>query len=298
MIFRDSETVVRRPLVNTDARQFSRRIGLPFRSILPRAIAAFSATCFSAMAADNTEGAEDLAMQLSNPVASLVSVPIQTNYDHDIGPVHAGERLTINIQPVIPFTLNEDWIAISRTIVPIVSQSDVFPTSGNQFGLGDIVQSVFFSPALPTSSGIIWGGGPVFLLPTATDELLGAKKWGIGPTIVILRQQGPWTVGGLANHIWSVAGNDHRPDVNSTLIQPFVSYTTAEAWSFSLNTESTYNWKTEEWSVPVTAGISKLMLFGRRPVSLSVAVRYWADSSASGPEGVGLRFGLTLLYPR
>jgi hypothetical protein len=164
-----------------------------------------------------------LAQKLANPVAALISVPFQFNYDNGIGPADDGSRSVLNNQPVIPFSFGEDWNIISRTIVPLVDQSDIFPGAGSQTGLGDTVQSLFLSPKAPTTGGIIWGVGPVFLLPTATDDLLGAGKWGIGPTGVVLRQQGPWTMDGLANHIWSVAGDEYRADVSQSFLQPFVS---------------------------------------------------------------------------
>jgi hypothetical protein len=160
------------------------------------------------------------------------------------------------------------------------------------------LQSLFLSPAAPTSGGIIWGVGPVFLLPTATDELLGAEKFGLGPTGVALKQIGPWTVGALANHIWSVAGDDGRRDVNATFLQPFLSYTTRDAWTASLNTEASYDWKAEQWSVPINLSLSKLVRFGTQPVSLFGGLRYWAESPESGPEGLGARFGMTLLFPK
>jgi hypothetical protein len=195
--------------------------------------------------------AADLAKKLSNPVASLISVPFQFNFDRGYGPTDDGERYVLNIQPVIPISISDDWNLISRTIIPIVHQDDLFPGAGDQTGLGDIVQSFFFSPKEPTSGGLIWGVGPVFLLPTATDDLLGAEKFGIGPTIVLLKQDSGWTYGILANHIWSVAGDDSRTDVNATFLQPFLSYTTHDAWTFTLNTESTYDWEGEQWSVPI-----------------------------------------------
>lgn len=255
--------------------------------------AAFAAAPGAARAAD-----EDLAQQLANPVASLISVPFQFNYDDGIGPGGDGSRLLLNFQPVIPFSLGEDWNLISRTIVPIVDQSDIFPGAGSQTGLGDTVLSLFLSPKAPTAGGIIWGVGPVFLLPTATDDLLGTGKWGIGPTGVVLMQQGPWTVGGLANHIWSVAGDKDRADINRTFLQPFASFTTPDAWTFTLQTETTYNWETEEWAVPVNVVASKVMTVGDQPVSFFGGLRYWAQSSDGGPEGWGLRFGATLLFPR
>jgi hypothetical protein len=168
------------------------------------------------------DNAQDLAKKLSNPIASLISVPFQFNYDTGYGP-NDGDKAYVNIQPVIPFTLNDDWNLISRTIVPIAYQNDIAGPSGDQFGLGDISQSLFFSPSKPTANGIIWGVGPVLLLPTATDDLLGGGKWGAGPTAVVLTQRGPWTIGMLANHIWSFAGDDDRSDINSTFLQPFVS---------------------------------------------------------------------------
>jgi hypothetical protein len=243
------------------------------------------------------QDAEELAKKLSNPVASLISVPLQYNYDKDIGSAD-GHKSYINVQPVVPFSISEDWNLISRTIVPLVDQKDIAGQSGSQSGVGDVVQSLFFSPKVPTAGGIIWGAGPVFLLPTATDDLLGAKKWGLGPTGVVLTQRGAWTVGALANHIWSVGGDSNRADISATFVQPFLNYTTKTATTFGLNTESTYDWKSERWSVPINATVSQVLKIGDQPVSVGAGVRYWADSPASGPQGWGARVVVTFLFPK
>ena len=241
---------------------------------------------------------EKLAKQLANPIASLISVPIQSNVDWNIGPADDGYRITTNIQPVIPIALNDDWNVISRTILPVVYQDEIFPGAGDQFGLGDVVQSLFFSPSAPTANGIIWGVGPVFLFPTGTDPQLGAEKWGAGPTAVALTQRGPWTIGGLTNHIWSFAGDSSRADVNSTFVQPFVTYTTPDAVSYALTSESSYNWTTDTWSVPVNFTVTKVTKIGDQLVSIGGGVGYWLTSPASGPEGFRARAQLTFLFPK
>lgn len=241
---------------------------------------------------------QDLAKKLANPIASLISVPFQFNYDQGLGPDGDGNRVLLNFQPVIPISINDDWNLISRTIVPIVWQDDVIPGAGSEFGLGNTVQSLFFSPARPVN-GFTWGVGPVLYLPTNTDDQLGNDTWGAGPTGVGLWQGNGWTVGMLANHIWSFAGESDAPDVNATFLQPFVSYTTKDAWTFSLNTESTYDWEAEAWSIPVNAVVSKLVTIGDQPVSLFVGARYWVESpDGTGPDGFGARAGVTLLFPK
>jgi hypothetical protein len=258
----------------------------------------FTAAILFARPAFAQESAEDLAKKLANPVASLISAPFQLNYDGDIGPADDGTRWTLNIQPVIPISLNENWNVISRTIVPLISQDDIFPGAGSQNGIGDTVQSLFFSPVAPTASGWIWGVGPVFLLPTGTDDLLTVDKWGLGPTVVVLKQQGPLTYGVLANHIWSIAGKDSRSDISTTFLQPFMSYTTKQAVSFTLNSESTYDWKSEEWAIPMNFLVAKVTKFGGQLVSIGAGVRYWLDSTPAGPEGFGARVIVTLLFPK
>jgi hypothetical protein len=224
------------------------------------------------------DSAEDLAKKLSNPVAALISVPLQLNYDQNIGPAEGGKRWTLNVQPVVPIDLDARWNLISRTIVPIVKQDDIFPGAGSQSGLGDTVQSFFLSPKAPTAGGWIWGAGPVFLLPTGSDDLLSARKWGAGPTGVILKQDSGWTYGALANHIWSIAGDDNRSDISSTFVQPFLSYTTPTALTFAINTESTYEWKAKQWSVPLNALVSQVTKLGDQLVSVGGGLRYWAES--------------------
>jgi len=257
-------------------------------------LSAFTAT------ADAQDGASaaDLAKQLSNPVSSLISVPLQLNYDSDIGPDDDGERWTLNVQPVIPFGLNADWNLISRTILPIVEQKDISPGAGSQSGNGDIVQSLFFSPVKPTASGWIWGVGPVFLLPTGSDDLLTADKTGVGPTAVALKQDGPWTYGALANHIESVAGDDDRDDVSATFLQPFMAYGTPAGVTYSFNAESTYDWESEQASLPLNFTVSKVTRIGDQMIQFGGGLRYWADSPDNGPEGAGLRAFVVLLYPK
>lgn len=250
----------------------------------------------AAPAGGSAEG-EELAKKLSNPVAALISVPIQFNYDRRIGPSNDGERRQVNVQPVIPISLTEDWNLISRTIAPVIWQDDVIPDK-DQFGLGDITQSAFFSPVKPTERGWIWGAGPVFFLPTGTDEFLTAKKWGTGPTGVALRQVGPWTYGALANHIWSFAGESDRSDINSTFLQPFLAHTTKTATTIGLNTESTYNWEEREWSVPINATVAQIVKLGKLPVQFQVGARYWAHSPDDGPDGWGARFAIIFMFPK
>jgi hypothetical protein len=166
------------------------------------------------------ESEEELAKKLANPVAALISVPFEFNYNEGFG-TEDGEQLLLNIQPVIPIRLNNDWNVISRTILPVIWQNDIAGRSGDQFGLGDTLQSLFLSPNLPSETGIghlTWGVGPAILIPTATDEFLGSEKLGLGPTAVALIQKGPWTYGALANHIWSVAGTSSREDISATFI--------------------------------------------------------------------------------
>ena len=252
----------------------------------------------SQIATAEVHNAQDIAKKLANPISALISLPMQLNYAQGYGANDDGEQYLLNVQPVIPISLNDEWNVISRTILPIVRRDDIPTGSDVQNGIGDIVQSLFFSPKEPTQSGWIWGVGPVFMFPSGTNDL-SIEKWSAGPTAVALKQDGPWTYGGLANHIWSVGGSDDViEDISQSFIQPFVSYSTPKGLTYTVMTESTYDWEGEQWSVPIHLVATQLGKIGNQMISYGGGIHYWAESPEGGPEGFGVRLVFTLLWPK
>jgi hypothetical protein len=242
-----------------------------------------------------------LAKSLSNPVAALISVPFQFNVDAGYGADRHGTRTTLNLQPVVPVSIGEDWNLISRTILPVLTQHGVSAPGTTESGLGDIVQSVFLSPKAPTASGWIWGAGPVFLLPSGRTGF-SAGQWAAGPTAVVLKQQNGYTFGALANHLWGLSGHGSLPatglpDLNATFVQPFVSKSLGRGATLAANLESTYDWNRSAWTVPLNVSYSQVLPVGHQLVSLGGGVRGYLASPTGGPDW-GLRLTVTLLYPR
>jgi len=252
---------------------------------------------------------EELGAKLANPVSSMTSVPIQYNYDQGYDP-YGGERHYINVQPVVPFDLGNGDSLVVRTILPIVAdQANIGepPLGGpgsSLGGLGDTLQSFFYvPPAIDTDLGALTiGVGPALTWPSSTDARLGLGAWGLGPTGVVLIQTkvsaGTLTAGALAGHQWGVDNTrDKVPDLDQTFFQPFVALSTAEGWTFSANIEGGYNWTADQASLPLNIAAAKLVDIGGQKVSLQLGGRYWLDSPDNGPEGWGLRFTTTFLFP-
>jgi hypothetical protein len=253
-------------------------------------------------ATDATDEEADLAKKLNNPVADLISVPIQNNWDFGIGPAHA-MKYTANIQPVIPVSITENWNLIIRTILPVIYQEALdnrpgAPASVGQShaGLGDTTQSFFFSPKNPVG-GWILGAGPVGYYPTATTSYLGAGQWGAGATVLALRQEHGFTYGVLANQIWSFAGQQDRTEVNATYMQPFVAYTTKTYTTFAVNSETTYDWQDHESTAPMNFMVQQVLKIAGHPIAFQAGYRYYIEKPSGGPDW-GLRFAITFLFPK
>jgi len=244
------------------------------------------------------EDSSDLTKKTQNPVSDLISVPLENNWYTNVGP-RDKTQYVLNIKPVYPIPLNEEWNLIARGIFPIISQPEMIPGGDRENGLGDICLQGFFSPAKPGK--IIWGVGPALSLPTATDDVLGTEKWSAGPVAVALTIKGPWVFGGLAQNVWSFAGDDDRSHVNQMLIQPFVNYNFSSGLYLSTGPNITANWAADDsddrWTVPVGGGVGKIVKIGKLPVNLSFRTYYNVEKPHHGADWQ-IQFTATLLFPK
>jgi hypothetical protein len=260
----------------------------------------------SAAAANDTDA---LAKATQNPVASLISVPLQNNSNFGVGPYNRTQDV-FNIQPVIPKRLSESWMLITRIIQPIVWQPESTENAGGQVGFGDMNPTFFLSPAKPGK--LIWGVGPAIVIPTATSTVLGQGKLSFGPSVVVLVQPGPWTLGALVNNVFSVAGSSHRPSVNQMTLQYFITYNLKKGWNINSGPIITANWHNKasgdaangddttpggRWTIPYGGGVGRVMRMGFQPVNIS-ANFYGNAVHPPGASSWGMRLQLALLFPQ
>ncbi len=230
-------------------------------------LAAMIVLCGSVLPTWAQESSE-MAKQAQNPIANLISVPVENDFNPQTG-VNKEDSYILQFKPVIPFRLSQNWTLITRTIVPIIQEPNLAAGVSGTSGLGDVNESLFLSPA--KAGPVIWGVGPIISFPTATENILGTKKLSVGPTVVVLRSQGHWLFGALANNLFSVAGPSARRDVNQMLAQPFVNYNLRHGWYLTSSPIITANWEAtrdQRWTVPVGGGLGKIVRFGRQPVNV------------------------------
>jgi hypothetical protein len=247
--------------------------------------------------AEEQDQSSSLEKAVQNPVASLISVPLQNNSNFDVGPYNRIQDV-LNIQPVIPVNLTPNWMLIMRIIQPLVWQPYSNQNTGGEYGLGDMVPTFFFSPRKPGK--IIWGVGPALTIPTATNTILGQGKLSLGPSVVALAQPGHWTIGALTNNVWSVAGSDHRPSVNQMLLQYFISYQLKKGWYVTTSPILNANWKATSgniWTVPFGGGVGRVMKLGFQPVNIT-AQFYGNAVHPAGASPWGMRLQIAFLFPK
>ncbi len=240
---------------------------------------------------------EELAKKTQNPLADLISVPFQNNLNFGLGPHNRAQNI-LNIQPVVPFHLTKDINLITRTIVPIIRQPDLTKDSGDTNGLGDINLSLFFSPA--NSGQVILGFGPILQFPTATDEVLGTRKWSAGPTGVALTKQGPWVIGAVGSQMWSYAGNNDREKVSIASLQYFINYNIKNGLYLVSSPTLTANWEAtsgNKWVIPFGGGVGKLWKVHKQPINTQVQAFYNVQQTTFGPDWT-LRVQVQFLFPK
>lgn len=239
----------------------------------------------------------ELAQKTENPISDLMRFPLSNNMNFGIEPNHRMNN-TLNVQPLIPITLNRDWNLITRTIVPIIKQPTPSTASADTWGLGASQFSAFLSPA--KSDSVTWGAGPILQFPTTTDDVLGSRKWGAGPTAAVFIIEGPWALGLLVNQVWSFAGSNDRPNVSRFLAQYFLNYNFDQGWYLTSSPIITSNWESSsgnKWTMPVGGGVGKVFHIGEWTFNAYVQAYSNVVRPDPGPDWT-LRVQFALLLPR
>ncbi len=255
------------------------------------------AVLWNAAARAQDSSTESLAKAAQNPVADMISVPFQNNVNFQQGQ-YRGTANVLNIQPVIPFQLGEDWNLVTRTILPVIDLPRMSPNAHSFFGLGDINPTFFLSPSHP--DGLIWGVGPTLSAPTATDKLLGTGKWSAGPAAVAVIMPGHWVIGLLINNMWSFAGDWDRKRVSQMTAQYFINYNMPGGWYLTSSPIVTANWVArpgQQWTVPFGGGFGRVFRIGDQPVNGSIAAYYNVVRPHEGARWQ-LRAQLAFLFPK
>jgi hypothetical protein len=240
--------------------------------------------------------AEAVAKQAQNPVSDLISIPIEENFN--VGGLHGETQHVINLLPVYPLKLNEDWLLINRAIMPLIYLPSILTGGDDLFGLGDINFTTFLSPR-KSGANFFWGVGPSVSFPSATDELLGSGKYSLGPSAVVLTEQGPWVTGFLLTNIWSVGGSDRREDVSAGLLQPWLYYNFPSGAYVFTEPVITVNWKAESnerWTVPLGLGAGMVFPIGGQYINLQIAA-FYNVVKPTGTADWTIRPQIQILFP-
>jgi hypothetical protein len=246
--------------------------------------------------AQPAEDKEALAKQSQNPIADLISLPLQNNTFFGVGPNNATTN-DFNIQPVYPIPWRKLNI-INRFVLPVRYQGELVPGAGSKSGLGDLSYTAYFSPV--GSGKVTWGVGPSFIFPTATDDQLGAGKWTAGLGAVVAGTTGKWVIGALAQNTWSFAGDEDRADINAFLTQYFINYNIQDGWYLTTSPILTANWEAasgEQWTIPFGGGFGKVIHIGKMPTDIQVQ----AFTNVEKPEGGAdwsFRLKFKMLFPK
>ncbi len=254
--------------------------------------------CLSARVSQATaQNNESLAKQSQNPISNLISLPFQNNVNFNAGRLHNDQDI-LNIQPIIPFKLTDDWSLVTRWILPVVHQPALFHGDNTDFGLGDFNPSFFLNANF--NPNLMAGIGPTILLPTRTNRRLGPDKWGIGPSAAIAWTPGKWVIGAISNNISSFAGSSNGPKVNQFLLQYFVNYNMGSGWFLVSAPIITADWTQhpgDQWTLPLGGGVGRVFNIGTQPMSMSLQAYYNVITAKGGPDWQ-LRFQVQFLFPQ
>lgn len=251
----------------------------------------------AAMDPDDEDSDEELARAAQNPLAAMISLPFQNNINLNFGPLEKTQNV-MNIQPVVPLKLNDNWNLITRTIVPIISQPAFTPGQDRTNAVGDTVLTAFFSPS--KASSFVWGVGPALLMPTATDDRTGSRKWAVGPSLVAVGFKGPWVYGAIISNVWDFAGSSNTGDINFLSFQYFINYNLPSGWYLTTSPVITANWEADsgnKWTIPFGGGVGKIVRLGKIPTNLNAQVYYNVKKPDFGADWQ-LRLTATLMFPK